>query len=344
MSASSARSARCRAAAFAAFSLILGPIAPAAAQGLTTAELILQSVRPDCLNWIVIGLCFWLHCHFGCYVQTSILVRHYNPALVVTTPNALGASPWVEAAVAYGPLQVAAHQEAWAAFLPLPQLLQTGDSNDWAVDSLTHTRAGEAIGHPGNPLSMFGELTEVICPLVDVAPFYPYFLAGLDTLAWYGGFTEAIYPQSWIPGLNEIGPWPLQTWGSVYPRIGQITHPENPKTAAVIAQRVADIVTRPLQPHVYTQVGMVPGRPSGNMLVWPPVEPVVENNPLTHLWQMLRPVPGPCEVFGAPDAEMPSLVGWSSGKDAPTGDYAFNLWRPYECCARRQGAFIGRVP
>ncbi|HYN38823.1 MAG TPA: TIGR03756 family integrating conjugative element protein, partial [Rhodospirillales bacterium] len=231
-----------------------------------------------------------------------------------------------------------------AAFGDIPQLLQTGDSNRAPVDSLTHTRAAEAIGHPGNVLSMLGPLTGLVCPMVDVAPFFPYFLAGLDSWAWFGGATELVYPQSYIPGLSEIGPWPLQTWGNVYPRIGQITHPENPKAAAVIVQRVADIVTRPLQPHVYTQVGLVPGWPDGNMQVWPPMIPVIENVPTTHRWQMLRPIPGPCEIFGLPDVAAGSIVGWSSGKDSITGDYAFNLWRPYECCRRHRDVFIGRIP
>ena len=43
----------------------------------------------------------------------------------------------------------------------------------------------------------------------------------------------------------------MQTWGGVYPRTGWTTQAEEPKAAAINAQRAGDIVTRAGQPHVY---------------------------------------------------------------------------------------------
>ena len=45
-----------------------------------------------------------------------------------------------------------------------------------------------------------------------------------------------------------------------------------------------------------------------------------------------------CSVFGTND--LASLTGWSGGRVDAGGDYAWNLWRPYECCARRGQTFL----
>src|SRR3546814_4717699 len=35
---------------------------------------------PDCLEYRVVGICYWLYCTWtGCTVRTSIKVRHYIP-------------------------------------------------------------------------------------------------------------------------------------------------------------------------------------------------------------------------------------------------------------------------
>ena len=36
-----------------------------------------------------------------------------------------------------------------------------------------------------------------------------------------------LYPQSWVPGLGEVGNGYTQTWGATYPRTGEIiqSHP-----------------------------------------------------------------------------------------------------------------------
>ena len=63
----------------------------------------------------------------------------------------------------------------------------------------------------------------------QTSPFFPYFQSGLDALSWRQEVPEIFYPASWIPGMREIGTWPLQTWGSVHPRTGWTTQAEEPK-------------------------------------------------------------------------------------------------------------------
>ena len=88
----------------------------------------------------------------------------------------------------------------------------------------------------------------------ETTSFYPYFMSSLDALSWRMEIPEMFYPASLIPGMREIGTWPLQTWGGVYPRTGWTTQTEEPKAAAINAQRAGDIVTRNGQPHIYDQI------------------------------------------------------------------------------------------
>jgi integrating conjugative element protein (TIGR03756 family) len=103
------------------------------------------------------------------------------------------------------------------------------------------------------------------------------------------------YPASFIPGLREIGAWPLQTWGGVYPRTGWTVQAEEPKAAAINAQRAGDIVTRTVQTHLYLPIF---DSSSSDQKVWPP-GPLKETDHRTGTWQMLLPVAeSSCGVFG----------------------------------------------
>jgi integrating conjugative element protein (TIGR03756 family) len=145
---------------------------------------------------------------------------------------------------------------------------------------------------------------------------------------------EMLYPASSVPGLREMGRWPLQTWGGVYPRTGWTTQTEEPKAAAINAQRAGDIATRTGQPHVYIPIKDAPG--SGQR-VWPP-GPLVEGDRRTGQWQMLLPkAENSCAVFGTNDLD--SLNGWGGGRVDSEGDYVWSLWRPYACCESR-GLFL----
>ena len=125
-----------------------------------------------------------------------------------------------------------------------------------------------------------------------------------------------------VRGLKEIG--------NFMPRSGWLLQPDQPKAAAVAAQRIGDIVTRGAEPHVYREVASGGVFESDNKLVWRP-QSLEERNGKTSDWQMLSPVMGTgCETFGANDTA--SIGGWSGGKLAADGNYAWTLWRPYSCC------------
>ena len=307
-----------------------------------------------CLDFRINGICLFLQCTpFGCSVNTTVQVRHFNPALVVTSYNALDQSPWSEIQGLFGEAQVQSNDAQFSALGINLSSLQGGgnftDNNPTTDEDTQRRRAkrtifknAEVIGSPGNALSLAGSLgLPLFCPTTDVFPLFPYFLSGLDAFAWRTGLTEIIFPATFIPGLREIGDFPFNSWGSVHPRSGFLNSPEDPKAAAVMAQRAADVATRELEPHVYVPVGSVAGFPSGGLVVFEP-EPVIEGDPDNSKWQFLVPVTeNSCEAFGENDTANVA-DGWSNNRVSSAGDYAWALWRPYRCC-QEDGVFLTEI-
>lgn len=115
-------------------------------------------------------------------------------------------------------------------------------------------------------------------------------------------------------------------WGNVYPRSGFVSQTDDDKASAVVAQRVADIITRAGQPHVY-QV-LKGNRHDG---YWPPGEVKENTGTRNHKWQRLAPhMTQSCAVF--PDG---------SHTAASDNNEAFAFWQPYSCCKRRGQTFLG---
>ncbi|MDN8600318.1 TIGR03756 family integrating conjugative element protein [Citrobacter sp. S2-9] len=285
---------------------------------ITTPQIIASSLSAECLQYRVVGICYWLLCTpFGCTVRTSVKVKHNIPELVVSSYSAPGDNPWTEMSVT----------DAAAG-----GILNGGDTNPRITNSKTKIRYKDtaAIGHPGGEtflrfLSAYGY--SCTSPVV---PFQPYFLSVTDSAAWRSGVPEMLYPEALTPGLREVGQ-PGDLWGNVYPRAGALGQTHDYKAAAVMAQRTADIVTRPGQLHVYLPL-VAFSRPG----YWPP-QPVTEGLPDNHRWQMLSPkTEGHCAIF--PDR---SITDAYADRLDTGGDYAWTLWRPYSCCQRRGQTFLG---
>jgi len=163
-----------------------------------------------------------------------------------------------------------------------------------------------------------------------------HFHSYLDALVWRNVVpVELLYPQSYIPGLQEVGNFPINTWGSLYPRIGSVTQQIPMKGAAVLAQRVAHIISQSGQPHFYTALSADWGYRYFDL------GPVLPNDASNSKWQRLYPDPSPtCEVFGSNDTL--SLTTWGDGKSSSEEGYSWNLWRRLECC-KVEGVFIGSI-
>ncbi|WP_296180326.1 TIGR03756 family integrating conjugative element protein [Pseudomonas sp. UBA1879] len=286
-----------------------------ASAAITSAAIISSTLSPQCLEYKVVGICYWLLCTpLGCKIKTSTKVRHYVPDAVVAAYSNTGASPWVEMS-GLG----AANADAQAG--------GDGTTNHQNENNVIKFKEADVIGHPGGATFMkFASASGYACSGASL-PLVPYFLSARDTIGWRYGVPEAAYPEALTPGLREVGSSLIANqWGNVYPRSGFVPQIDDYKAGALVAQRAADITTRPAQLHVYFPLLALP-RPG----YWP-AGPVLESNPSTGRWQELTPVLSPgCAVF-------PSITPNVESHD---GGYAWALWRPYSCCQRRGQTFLG---
>ena len=282
---------------------------------INTGTIVASTLSPDCLEYRVVGICYWLYCTWtGCTVRTSVKVRHYVPDAVVSSYSNTGENPWTEVRFMSPPN-------------PTAEDGGDGTTNHDNENNLAKFKNADVIGHPGGQVfSQFASASGYACEGAGTA-FMPYLLSTLDTLAWRYNVPEMVYPESLIPGRREIGTRTgLNMWGNVYPRGGFLHQTDDYKSGAVVAQRAGDIVTRRGQIHVYQSL-LAEARDG----YWPAGE-LMESDASTGKWQELTPtLSNSCAVFPHTNTRV----------QAQQGDYAWALWRPYSCCERRGQVFLG---
>lgn len=284
---------------------------------LDTSTIASSTLSPDCLEYRVAGICFWLLCtYFSCSVETSVKVRHYVPDAVVSSYSNTGENPWVD-------VQSMSQPNATA------QAGGDGTTNENHENNLAKFKNADVIGHPGGYVfSQFASGFGYICEGAGTA-FIPYLLSTLDTIAWRYNIPEMVYPEALTPGEREVGTrTDRNLWGNVYPRGGFLHQSDDYMAGAVVAQRAGDVVTRRGQIHVYQP--LLADAEDG---YWPAGE-LVESDATTGKWQELTPtLSRTCAVF--PHSE--------NRVQAQQGGYAWALWRPYSCCEREGQVFLGSV-
>lgn len=282
------------------------------ANNINTATIMASAASSSCADWSVVGACFWLKCGWrGCRVRTSTKVHHFIPEMVVSVYN--NQSPWTEM--------------KW--INPGTE----GGMNNRLNQKYTQYRFknADAIGHPGGMAMSIISSLGYSCES-QTTPYVPYFLSALDYLAWNHNMPEMFYPEALVPYMRDVGSV-TDVWGNLYPRSGGITQSHDYKASAVIAQRVADIVSRSGQLHVY-----YPVQQSGGKGKWYPKE-VKEGDKNTHRWQLLSPKnEQSCKVF-------PHDGDWATHSDrfSNTENYSWALWRPYSCCKKAGQVFLYNV-
>lgn len=292
---------------------------------INTVSLISSAASVSCISWKVKGICYWLLCTpFGCSVKTSVKVEHFIPEAVVSAYSNPGDNPWTEMAT----VSDAAGSGETSIVGAMTGVSAGGGQQEMKAPGLRKQNLrfhyADAYGHPATTI-IGGQIAGYSCDSA-ARPFVPYFVSSLDALVWRSGVPETLYPEALVPGQREIGSQvSANMWGNVYPRSGFVTQQDGYKSAAVVAQRVADVITRNGQLHVYQP--LVGQRSPG---YWPP-DPVKENTGTeNHKWQRLAPeLSNTCAVF--PD---------TSTAIAEDGNYAWALWQPYSCCKRRGQTFL----
>lgn len=282
---------------------------------LDTATIVSSVLSPDCLEYRVVGICYWLLCtYFSCSVETSVKVRHYVPDAVVSSYSNTGENPWIE---------------VQSMSLPNASAKGGGDgtTNHDNENNLAKFKNSDVIGHPGGYVfSQFVSSSGYACEGAGTA-FMPYLLSVYDTIAWRYKIPEMFYLEALTPGMREIGTRSERNlWGNVYPRGGFLHQVNDYQSGAVVAQRAGDIVTRSGQLHVYQT--LLADEEDG---YWPAGE-LIETDAQTGKWQELTPtLSNTCAVFPHTDGQV----------QAQQGDYAWALWRPYACCEREGQVFLG---
>ncbi len=270
----------------------------------------------DCIDYRVIGVCFWLKCKlFSCSVKTSVKISHYNPDMVVSTYTS--ESPWGET-------------KSWNSVKH--GAMTTAQSNKKLESNLDFKHA-DVITHPALAVGNILEQTGYYCKSMQKAPYMPLFLSRHDPF-WMESTVEGILASTvgLLPTSGNVikAEFLGSSWARVYPRCGWGNHPYDPINGAVAAHRVAEIVTRNLQPHVYQPAG---GN-CGNRC-WKPASVVANNN--TNKFQMNYPK---SENSASP---MGGKASWANGKNKPEEAYAWTLWRKYKCCKKEGQVFITSV-
>lgn len=305
------------------FLLIAVLCSPAAQpQEFTSGDIIAVATSGvDCLEYRISGLCFWLVCSiYSCDLDVTARVAHNLPDLVVSAYNVSGRSPWVESRAAHGPLSTGAGAAIMAGLTGL-SVYGGGPLTGDGTENRGNLRFKEVdvVGSPSSVISnAVSDASGYTCSS-DADPMFPYLLSGVDAIAWRTGVPDNLRREAVLPGRRIIGNWPLNSWGSIFPRSGFLVQTDDAKCAAVISQRGVDVVMLEGQPHVYTSLGD---------------EGADENLPR---WQMISPTPSSrCEAFGDPGH-------WSDGKRSQTGEYGHLYWRCYSCCVPTAGIPLGHI-
>jgi len=338
------------------------------AKEFTTVEVTAQTMSMECVDYCVVGVCFYLYCTpFGCSVDTKPRISHYLPDLFVTVYDEPKENPWVdyravmgsaEEAVAKGLISEIAGTQLSGGDITPPQL---------KASSSIKYKDVSVVGHP-LALVTKNNIAGYVCES-EVNPMMPYYSSTFDYMGWRWGIPDRFTLASVVPGQREVGSKTTSnllghTWGSVYPRQGQILQQDDAKAAAVLAQRAVDIVTRDEQPHIYNPVN---GSSQDSFSLKRQADENGVNNPdsgqeeplfsdqsdkkisgktgsqgasneKTDKWQMFSPKnEQKCKPFGSNE------IGWSKGRIDDSRQYAWNYWRQYECCVPGAGFYIGKA-
>lgn len=319
--------------------------------GVNSAEIIQESLSFSCVAWRPTGVCFWLKCRPfppSCSVKTSIKVRHYNPDAIVQVYQTPGETPWGEMSFVS---KLASLGQTGSTPANADRITGKDRSKNKGKDkrkqsSKIISRHVDIIGSPGLlPISEGLGSTDYGCES-GVQPYQPYYVSTLDYYSWKYPYAEFLNPATFVPGMREVGERSdgksetflfTGRFGNVYPRIGSLMQNDTYKASAVFAQRAADIVTDSSALHIYNFLG----EKSGKKGWWPPGQ-VKEWTSKEGKWQMLYPkAESNCHIFGEKSTRKNRGVhdGYKHRR-SDSGDYVWQLWRPYSCCEKKGQIFL----
>jgi integrating conjugative element protein (TIGR03756 family) len=299
----------------------------AQADNLNSATIIKSTLKalPKCLHYHPpTHFCIWID-DWG-EINTTPIVSHYLPDLVVSVFNKPQDNPWVEA-----------DKIIDTASEPIQQVIihsmtgnDAGSGNHSAQDPHEQNVIFKEVDVIGNPaLTLIPE--HGLLPST-ATPWLPYFQSMTDSLLWRGLPPAALPEEGMALGLNlahHIGSG-LTNWGGIYPHEGKVLSDNDVKASAVMAARAADLLTNEYSfGHVFKKLSTECGEHCHAAFI-------KENNSDTY-FQMIYPIEqNDCYILGDDES-------YTADMFSKNGAYTWIVWRHYEGCSDGDGKYLGRT-
>jgi integrating conjugative element protein (TIGR03756 family) len=305
----------------------MAPIVQADAENINSASIIKATVTalPNCLHYrMSLHFCVWIS-EFG-VVNTTPIVSHYLPDLVISVFNKPHDNPWVE----INRILDNVGQPIQQGIVNGITGVDAGSGNhSFQAENEQNVifKEADVVGNPA--LAIIPE--HGLLPSTAI-PWWPYFQSMTDSMLWRGLPPAAIPEESLALGYNvlhHIGNG-LINWGGVYPPEGKVVNDNDVKGSAVIAERAGDLVTsNNALGHIYKKLATSCGKHCI-------AAPIQENSKQTY-FQMIYPVTqNECHILGEDDSYTSNMLN-------SEGSYVWIIWRHYEGCADGNGKYIGEI-
>ncbi|MCG9576700.1 TraU family protein [Vibrio tubiashii] len=303
------------------------------------SEISTATMMPQCVEWRVTGMCFWMTCTpFGCSFDSSMKVTHWNPDYVVEVKSDVEESP-----MGYTAATSELFSEVGSEVMSMMGFPNNGLESSSTGSNNSKNSGGNASSNlrfydaavVGNPALLqysttygtaFGSIGWCESP---ATPLQVYYDSLLDAFEWRVGMFEAWNATISFPHL--IGPTGIDTYGDLYPRIGATTQPSPYKAASTLAYRAAHIVTSGSGSHA--TLSTLPPFSTTNHS-WP----VLPMSNFTTRWSNIKPTPTvSCQTMATNMQHYIEEASIHSEQE----NYLKMGWSQYTCCYRRGSKLIG---
>ena len=166
-----------------------------------TTEALMKNPFKNCLNYEVVGTCFWLDCSgLKCGIKTTLKVRQYLPDVVISVFPDRKKNPWKEIRLLDRGSFELGDKLLRAELREVPSHVEIDASHMETSDQTPDVKFMEAtvIGNPALTIAKGSLFLEG-----QAIPFKPYLHSGLDAIVWRDAQKEIL---EFLFLLNEIIP------------------------------------------------------------------------------------------------------------------------------------------
>lgn len=278
---------------------------------------------PNCLHYQPSGhFCIWMS-ELG-EVNTTPIVSHYLPDLVVSVFAKPQDNPWVEVSTMIDKPAQSIQNEIISKIMQM----DSGSGNHSLLDQHEQNVIFKEVDVIGNPaLAMIP--SHGLLPSTAKS-FQIYFQSMSDSLLWRGFPPAALTEESTALALNAVHHvgMGITNWGGIFPHEGKVASDNDVKASAVLASRAGDLITsHDGYGHIYKYLLTSCGEHC--------TATAIQENSKQACFQMIYPITqNDCHVLGSIDSFTPNMINQE-------GAYIWIIWRYYEGCAEGNGRYLG---